>query len=131
MKFYSEAVRKIDGFVDSKTLGDWMEKRFELSESDKRLMDEIMEKHGFSYDEEDDKPKRSKEYHKLLKIGLEQDGGKCVLCGSNENMSLTIWFLFKGGANTIEIFKYFVNPVTEENLIISDSTRIILILTMI
>ncbi len=65
--FYSEAVRKIDSFIDSKTLDDWMKKRFELSESDKRMMDEIMEKHGFSYDEEDDKPKRSRRISQSVK----------------------------------------------------------------
>ncbi len=100
--FYSEAVRKIDSFVDSKTLGDWMEKRFELSESDKRMMDEIMEKHGFSYDEEDDKPKRSRRISQSVKDKVwNRDGGKCVLCGSNENIEFDHIVPFsKGGANT-------------------------------
>ncbi len=100
--FYSEAVRKIDSFIDSKTLDDWMKKRFELSESDKRMMDEIMEKHGFSYDEEDDKPKRSRRISQSVKDKVwNRDGGKCVLCGSNENIEFDHIVPFsKGGANT-------------------------------
>ena len=100
--FYSEAVRKIDSFIDSKTLDDWMKKRFELSESDKRMMDEIMEKHGFSFDEEDDKPKRSRRISQSVKDKVwNRDGGKCVLCGSNENIEFDHIVPFsKGGANT-------------------------------
>ena len=100
--FYSEAVRKIDSFVDSKTLGDWMEKRFEISESDKKMMDEIMEKHGLSYDEEDNKPKRSRRISQSVKDKVwNRDGGKCVLCGSNENIEFDHIVPFsKGGANT-------------------------------
>ena len=100
--FYSEAVRKIDSFVDSKTLGDWMEKRFELSERDKKMMDEIMEKHGLSYDEEDNKPKRSRRISQSVKDKVwNRDGGKCVLCGSNENIEFDHIVPFsKGGANT-------------------------------
>jgi len=99
---YSEAVRKIDSFIDSKTLDDWMKKRFELSESDKRMMDEIMEKHGFSFDEEDDKPKRSRRISQSVKDKVwNRDGGKCVLCGSNENIEFDHIVPFsKGGANT-------------------------------
>ena len=100
--FYSEAVRKIDSFVDSKTLGDWMEKRFEISESDKKMMDEIMKKHGLSYDEEDNKPKRSRRISQSVKDKVwNRDGGKCVLCGSNENIEFDHIVPFsKGGANT-------------------------------
>ena len=100
--FYSEAVRKIDSFVDSKTLGDWMEKRFEISESDKKMMDEIMEKYGLSYDEEDNKPKRSRRISQSVKDKVwNRDGGKCVLCGSNENIEFDHIVPFsKGGANT-------------------------------
>ena len=100
--FYSEAVRKIDSFVDSKTLGDWMEKRFEISESDKKMMDEIMEKHGLSYEEEDNKPKRSRRISQSVKDKVwNRDGGKCVLCGSNENIEFDHIVPFsKGGANT-------------------------------
>ena len=91
-----------------------------------------MEKHGFSYDEEDDKPKRSRRISQTVKDKVwNRDGGKCV-CGSNENIEFDHIVPFsKEELIHIEIFKYFVNPVTEENLIISDSTRIILILTMI
>ena len=71
-----------------------MEKRFELSESDKRMMDEIMEKHGFSYDEEDDKPKRSRRISQSVKDKVwNRDGGKCVLCGSNENIDKIVQYL--------------------------------------
>ena len=100
--FISEAFRKIDSFVDSKTLDDWIEKRAELSESDKKKMDEIMEKHGLSYDEEDNKPKRSRKISQSVKDKVwNRDGGKCVLCGSNENIEFDHIVPFsKGGANT-------------------------------
>ena len=66
-------------------------KRFELSERDKKMMDEIMEKHGLSYDEEDNKPKRSRRISQSVKDKVwNRDGGKCVLCGSNENINLHI-----------------------------------------
>lgn len=100
--FISEAFRKIDSFVDSKTLDDWIEKRAELSESDKKKMDEIMEKYGLSYDEEDNKPKRSRRISQSVKDKVwNRDGGKCVLCGSNENIEFDHIVPFsKGGANT-------------------------------
>ena len=79
-----------------------MEKRFEISESDKKMMDEIMEKHGLSYDEEDNKPKRSRRISQIVKDKVwNRDGGKCVLCGSNENIEFDHIVPFsKGGANT-------------------------------
>ena len=123
--FISEAFRKIDSFVDSKTLDDWIEKRSELSESDKKKMDEIMEKHGLSYDEEDNKPKRSRKISQSVKDKVwNRDGGKCVLCGSNENIEFDHIVPFsKGGANTyrnIQILCESCNRRKSDNIGLDD-----------
>lgn len=123
--FISEAFRKIDSFVDSKTLDDWIEKRAELSESDKKKMDEIMEKHGLSYDEEDNKPKRSRKISQSVKDKVwNRDGGKCVLCGSNENIEFDHIVPFsKGGANTyrnIQILCESCNRRKSDNIGLDD-----------
>tara|TARA_A100000164_G_C21857909_1_gene748535 strand:- start:6 stop:971 length:966 start_codon:yes stop_codon:yes gene_type:complete len=123
--FISEAFRKIDSFVDSKTLDDWIEKRAELSDSDKKKMDEIMEKHGLSYDKEDNKPKRSRKISQSVKDKVwNRDGGKCVLCGSNENIEFDHIVPFsKGGANTyrnIQILCESCNRRKSDNIGLDD-----------
>ena len=100
--FYAEAIRSIDSFVDLDTLTKWFDKKFELSDGDKRMMDEIMDKYGYAQDIEDDKPKRSRRISQSVKDKVwNRDGGKCVLCGSNENIEFDHIVPFsKGGANT-------------------------------
>ena len=77
--------------------------------TNEKMMDEIMEKHGLSYDEEDNKPKRSRRISQSVKDKVwNRDGGKCVLCGSNENIESMLIH-----SQSIEDIRDFINTMPE------------------
>ena len=88
---FQDGLNKIDSFIDFKTFSKWSSERFEKWKKEN------------SFQENEDN--RSRRISDRVKDRVwNRDGGKCVLCGSNENIEFDHIVPFsKGGANTYRI----------------------------
>lgn len=108
---FQDGLNKIDSFIDSKSLSKWSSERFEKWKKEN------------SFQENEDN--RSRRISERVKDRVwNRDGGKCVLCGSNENIEFDHIVPFsKGGANTyrnIQILCQDCNRKKSDNITIEE-----------